>query len=249
MQDQEMTLTEHLTELRNRMVVVIVAVGVLFLGGFFVSKPVLHWLMVRAHIPRIVVIGVPEAFFALLKVDLVMSLVVASPLIIYEVSAFLLPAMTPSERKVVAMIAGPGLVLFLAGMSVGLLVFVPIILKVMLSFVGHGLTELWSLNNYLSFITYLTVPFGFVAEFPLVAGVLTHVGIIEPNLLKKYRRYALLLSFLMAAIIAPPDALSMIVIGLSIYLIYELSAIVSRIVYRNRVTRSGMPDVMGDDLD
>jgi sec-independent protein translocase protein TatC len=241
-----MSLTEHLTELKNRITVVLVVLGVLFLGGFFVSQPVLHWLVERAHVKHIIVIGVPEAFFALIKIDLIMALIVASPLILYEASSFVMPGLTSTERKVVAVIVGPGLLLFLAGMAVGFWVFVPLVLHVMLKFVGQGVAEYWTLSNYLNFIIYLTVPFGFLAELPLISGLLAHLGIIEPAMFKRWRRYALVLSFLIAAIVAPPDALSMIVIGSAIYLVYELSHIVARIFYRSQeAAPSTMPEPWG----
>lgn len=233
MNDGDMSLQEHLTELRSRLLVIIVVVGGIFLAGFWVSQPVLHWLVERAHVKHIVVIGVPEAFFALIQVDLIMSLIVGSPLILYEIAAFVLPGLTETERRVVAVIVGPGLVLFLAGMAGGFFVFVPLVLHVMLTFVGPGISEFWTLSNYLNFVIYLTVPFGFLAEMPLVSGVLAHLGLIRPDAFRRYRRYAILIAFFIAAIVAPPDALSMLVIGTAIYLVYELSYGVARIVYRS----------------
>ncbi|PSR22223.1 MAG: twin-arginine translocase subunit TatC [Sulfobacillus acidophilus] len=232
MYDREMSLTEHLTELRRRLIVVVVTVGILFLGGFYPSRPVLHWLVVRAHVKHIIVIGVPEAFFALIKVDLMLSLVVASPVILYEVAAFVLPGLTDVERRVVGLVVGPGLALFMGGMAAGFFVFVPLVLHVMLTFVGPGVGEYWTLTNYLNFITYLTIPFGFLAELPLISGILAHLGLISPAMFRRYRRYAIVISFLIAAIIAPPDALSMLVIGSAIYLVYEASYVVARIFHR-----------------
>jgi sec-independent protein translocase protein TatC len=192
----------------------------------------MHWLVERAHVKHMIVIGVPEAFFALIKVDFMMSLVVASPLILYQAAAFVLPGLTEAERRVVGVVLGPGLILFLAGMAGGFFIFVPLVLHVMLKFVGPGVSEYWTLSNYLNFITYLTIPFGFMAELPLISGVLAHVGLVDPKLFGRYRRYAILVAFLIAAIIAPPDALSMLVIGSAIYLVYELSHLVARVFYR-----------------
>ncbi len=247
MDDREMSITEHLTELRRRITIVIVTVGVLFLGGFFVSRPILHWLVARAHVKHIIVIGVPEAFFALIKVDLMLSLVVASPVVLYQVAAFVLPGLTDRERRVVGAVVGPGLILFLAGMAGGFFIFVPLVLHVMLTFVGQGVAEYWSLSNYLNFITYLTVPFGFLAELPLLSGILAHLGIIEPSMFRRYRRYAVVMAFLIAAIVAPPDALSMLIIGSAIYLVYEVSHGVARVVYRKRQrpARSSVPEPWG----
>lgn len=230
----EMTLSGHLTELRNRLAWTIGVVGVLFLGGFFVSEPALHWLVHRAHVKHIIVTGVPEAFFALIKIDLVMALIVASPFILYQSAAFILPGLTEVERKVLVVVLAPGLALFMAGMAAGFWVFVPLVLHVMLTFVQGGVSEYWTLTNYLNFIIYLTVPFGFLAELPLLSGILAHVGLIQPSMFRRYRRYAVVVSFLIAAIVAPPDALSMIVIGSAIYLVYEVSHIVARVFYRRK---------------
>lgn len=227
-----MSLTEHLSELRQRLVVVMALVVGLFLPGFFVARPMLHWLVLRADVPHIIVIGVPEAFFALIRVDFMMAVILASPVLIYQAAAFVWPGLTEHERKVVEAVLGPGLGLFVTGMAGGFFIFVPLVLHVMLSFVGQGLSEYWTVTNYLNFIIFLTVPFGFLAEMPLVAGVLARVGLLHPAVLRRYRRYAVLAAFLIAAIVAPPDALSMIVIGSAIYLIYEVSAVVARIFYR-----------------
>jgi len=232
MNDRDMSLTDHLTELRNRLAVSLVVVGMLFLGGFFFAEPVLHWVVRRAHVKHIIVTGVPEAFFALIKVDLVMALIVSSPVILYQAAAFVMPGLTQLERKILVVILGPGLALFLVGMGAGFWVFVPLVLHVMLEFVGHGISEYWTLSNYLNFVIYLTVPFGFLAELPLLSGILSRLGLIQPSMFRRFRRYAIVVSFLIAAIVAPPDALSMLVIGSAIYLVYEVSHIVSRVFYR-----------------
>ncbi len=235
MPDREMPLIDHLSELRQRLLLTMIVVGGLFLGGFFFARPVLGWLVMHAHVKHVVVIGVPEAFFALIKVDFIMALVISSPLIVYEAAAFVRPGLTSGEKRIAAVLVGPGLVLFLGGMAGGFFIFVPLVLRVMLSFVGQGVSEFWSLSNYLNFIIYLTIPFGFLAELPLISGVTAHLGILPPALFLRYRRYAILIAFLIAAIVAPPDALSMLIIGSVIYLVYELSHIVARIFYREAV--------------
>ncbi len=234
LQDQEMSVSEHLGELRRRLLILVGVVGVLFLGGFFVSKPVLRWLIVRADVRHIIVTGVPEAFMALIRVDFMMALVLASPVILYQTAAFIWPGLAERERAIVGVVLGPGLGLFVVGMGVGFFVFVPLVLRVMLSFVGEGLAEYWTITNYLNFIVFLTIPFGFMAEMPLLAGILARIGLLQPRMMRRYRRYAIVIAFLIAAIVAPPDALSMTVIALALYLIYELSAVVVYLVYRQR---------------
>ncbi|MCL4496140.1 MAG: twin-arginine translocase subunit TatC [Firmicutes bacterium] len=232
MNEKRMTVTEHLTELRNRLFIILGAVAVIFLVGFFYTRPVLHWIISHTPVHHVIVTGVTEAFFALIKLDLAMSLILASPLILYQLSAFVLPGLTQVERRVVGVIAGPGLGLFLIGTAVGYFVFIPIVLRVMLSFTGHGIEPMWRLGSLLSFIIDLSVPFGIVAELPLISGVLSHLGLVHPTMFSRYRRYAILLSFFIAAILAPPDALSMTLMALPIYLVYEISALVARFTYK-----------------
>ncbi|POB09515.1 twin-arginine translocase subunit TatC [Sulfobacillus sp. hq2] len=249
MNDREMTLTEHLTELRNRLFVILGAVAVVFLVGFFFTRPVLHWIIQHTPVHHVIVTGVTEAFFALIKLDFAMALILTSPLILYEVASFILPGLTPVERHVVGVVVGPGLVLFLVGTAAGYFVFVPIVLHVMLSFTGHGIQPMWRLGSLLSFIIDLSVPFGIVAELPLVSGVLAHLGLVQPIMFRRYRRYAILLAFFISAILAPPDALSMTLMAIPIYLVYEISALVARLAYKAPATTvaatSGPPDAEG----
>ncbi len=233
MNDREMTLTEHLTELRNRLFVILGAVAVVFLVGFVFTRPVLHWIIRHTPVHHVIVTGVTEAFFALIKLDFAMALILTSPLILYEVASFILPGLTQVERHVVGVVVGPGLGLFLLGTAAGYFFFVPIVLKVMLSFTGHGIQPMWRLGSLLSFIIDLSVPFGIVAELPLVSGVLAHLGLIQPRMFTRYRRYAILMAFFIAAILAPPDALSMTLMAIPIYLVYEVSAIVARLAYKS----------------
>jgi sec-independent protein translocase protein TatC len=238
MQDREMPLEEHLEELRRRIFTMLVAVLAGFLAGYFVARPILHWVMTRVGVHHVVAIGVTETFFALLKVAFFVGMVLASPVILYQLAAFILPGLLPHERRVLYYVFGPGLVLFMAGMAGGFFWIVPLVLRIMVSFTGGGITAMFSISSLLSFVINLTLPFGIVAELPLVAGVLARLGIVTPTWLERQRRYAVLLAFLMAAILAPPDALSMILMAIPIYLVYELSALVVRVMWRARESRS-----------
>lgn len=239
MTDPAMSLTEHLAELRTRLFVIIGTVAVLFMGGFFFVRPILNWVIRTTPVHHVIVTGVTEAFFALVEVDLVLSLIVASPVILYEVVAFVLPGLTSAERRVLVVVAGPGLILFILGAAAGYIWVVPLVLKVMLSFTDATVEPMWRVGSLLGFIIDLSVPFGVLAEFPLAAGVLARLGILNPNIFRTYRRYAVFLVFLMSAIIAPPEASAMVLMAIPIYLMYELSAFVARVFYRAPYSNQG----------
>lgn len=247
MADREMSLTEHLSELRNRLFVMIGTVAVLFMGGFFFVRPVLNWIIHNTPVHHVIVTGVTEAFFALVEIDFVLSLIVASPVILYEIAAFVLPGLTRLERRVLLVVAGPGLILFVLGTAAGYFWVVPLVLKVMLSFTGSTVEPLWRLGSLLSFIIDLSIPFGILAEFPLVAGVLARLGILNPDIFRRYRRYAVFVVFLISAIIAPPEASAMLLMAIPIYLMYELSALVARMFYRAPYVENNYPAVPSED--
>lgn len=250
MQDREMPLEDHLEELRRRLALSLVAVGLCFGVGFFVSRPILNWFITQSPVHHVIVTGVTEAFFGIVKVDAFLSVAAASPVWLYQAAAFVLPGLTPAERRVVGAVVGPGVLLFAAGAAAGLFWFVPVVLRVMLSFTGGPVTAMWTLGKYLGFIFGLMIPFGLLAELPLVAGVLAHFGLLPPEVLGRGRRYAVLAAFVVAAILAPPDALSMVVVAIPLYLLYEVAVLVARWFYRPPADASaaaGPPARVGGD--
>jgi sec-independent protein translocase protein TatC len=234
--DREMPLTEHLEELRHRLFVIAGSVLVAFVGAYFVARPVLRWMLAVVGARHVVAVGVTETFFAILEVAFILALIAASPVILYQLAAFVLPGLTAAERRVVSVVLLPGLGLFAAGAAGGFFIVVPTVLRIMLSFTGNGITALFTISSVLQFILTLTLPFGLVAEMPLVAGALANAGILAPGWFERQRRYAIVIAAGIAAILAPPDALSMRIMAVPIYAIYEVSALVVRFAYRRRVT-------------
>lgn len=236
MRDRVMPLTDHLEELRRRIFIILGAVGAGFFVGYFVAHPILIWMLQVVRFPHVIVIGVTEAFFAMLKVAFIVGLVIASPIILYQIAAFVMPGLTPAERKMVGWVLVPGVVLFVGGMAAGFFLIVPTVLHIMLGFTGPDIKATFTLSSVLSFVINLTLPFGVIAELPLVAGSLARLGFLSPAWFERQRRYAIVLAFFIAAIFAPPDAVSMLLMAIPIYLIYELSALVVRLMWRESST-------------
>ena len=230
--DREMPLEEHLAELRRRIFIMGAALLVGFIGSYFVARPVLDWMLRVAGLHRVIVVGVTEAFFSMLKVALILAVAVSSPIWVYQITAFVAPGLKPSERRVVGLVTVPGLLLFLAGMAAGFFWIVPAVLRIMVSFTGGMIVQRFTLSSVLAFLIGLTIPFGVIAELPLAGGALSRLGIVSPGWYARQRRYAILMAFTIAAILAPPDALSMILMAGPIYLVYELTAVVARLAWR-----------------
>jgi sec-independent protein translocase protein TatC len=246
MRDREMPLEDHLQELRVRILISLAAVVVGFGIGYVTARPVLAWILLRVGLPHgVIVTGVTEAFFAVLKIAFVIGLVLASPVILYQAAAFVFPGLLPHERRAVSILVVPGLLLFLAGMAAGFFWIVPVVLRIMLSFTGPDVRPFFTLGKLLSFIFNLTLPFGVIAELPLVAGALARLGILSPAWFERQRRYAVLIAFVLAAALAPPDAVSMLLMALPIYLVYELAALVVRLAWREKAAFEGVTDIDG----
>ncbi len=227
-----MPLEDHLAELRRRIVIVGGVLVVAFIGSYFIARPVLIWMLRAVGLRRVIVVGVTEAFFSMLKVALILAVAVSSPIWVYQVAAFVAPGLLPRERRLVAIVAGPGVLLFAAGLAGGFFLIVPAVLRIMASFTGGMIAERFTLSSVLAFMIGLTLPFGVMAELPLAGGALARMGLVSPGWYARQRRYAILTAFAIAAILAPPDALSMILMAVPIYLIYELTALVARLAWR-----------------
>jgi sec-independent protein translocase protein TatC len=230
-----MPLLDHLEELRSRILKSLAALAAAFIVGYLVARPMLRYIEYVTRVHQLYVYDVPEAFFGIVKLSLIAGFVLASPVIFYQVAAFILPGLVARERRLLAIVFAPGVLLFAAGMAAGFFWIVPPVLHIMLSFAGPGILPRIRLSSLLSFVIGLTVPFGFVAELPLVSGVLANLGLLSPRWFERQRRYAVLLAFVAAAVITPPNtALAMLAVGIAIYAIYELSAIVVRLAWRPR---------------
>ncbi|MDA8199754.1 MAG: twin-arginine translocase subunit TatC [Thermaerobacter sp.] len=235
--DREMPLEDHLAELRHRIFIMGGALLVAFIGSYFVARPVLIWMLHTVGLHRVIVVGVTEAFFSMLKVAFILAVAASSPIWVYQMAAFVVPGLLPHERRLLAIVAVPGLLLFVAGLAGGFFLIVPTVLRIMASFTGGAIVQRFTLSSVLAFMIGLTLPFGVIAELPLIGGALSRMGLVSPAWYARQRRYAILVAFTIAAILAPPDALSMILMAVPIYLVYELTALVARLAWRG-----GPPD-------
>ena len=242
-EDRNMPLTEHLDELRKRIFFSLIAVMIAFVPGYFLARPGLFWVLhhIDLHHP-IVVLGVTEAFYTTLKVALILAMIIASPVVIYQIVTFLTPGLYASERRVVVTVVTVGPVLFIGGVILGYFLFIPFILKMMLSFTGNGLRPLFQLTQLVGFLLDFTIPFGILAELPLLVAALSRMGLVSPAFLEQQRRWAMMASALVGAMIAPPTSiLGTLVIAAGLYVLYELSIGIARWTWRGKVTSRNPP--------
>lgn len=231
--EKVMTLVDHLSELRNRIVVVLVAVAIGTAIGLWQAGRIISFL--KAPLPTdepLVFTGLGDAFFINLKVALVFGIILAMPVILYEVWAFVSPGLTAKERRLARPWVPLALFFFVLGVVVAYVVL-PYASNFLLSFQSADLQALITAEAYFGFVTTMFLVFGLAMEFPIVLVLLSKVGIVTSPALAARRRQALLVIAIVAALATPGgDPISPIILGLTMYALYEVSIQLVRITGR-----------------
>jgi sec-independent protein translocase protein TatC len=239
-----MSVVEHLSELRRRIFICILAVVIGGAVGFYFAPDAIIFL--KAPIDQTLFFTAPSsAFFLRLKVALMIGIALASPILLYQVWAFIAPGLTPRERRVTLPWVPLGLVFLAVGIAVAWFVL-PFAVSFMLGFAIPGVLDpLITADAYFGFVTNLFLAFGLVMEFPILLVMLSKVGIVNADRLRRNRRYVFLGIFVFAVVVTPGgDPYSPTVMGAVMYLLYELTI---RLVARgDKQSRDGTAEVEAD---
>lgn len=239
MPEAKMPFTAHLAELRKRLIICFVSIGIGFLGAYAFSSQIFEWLVqpLIAVLPpgdKLVFTALPEAFFIYLKTSLIAGIVLASPVIFYELWMFVAPGLYQKEKKFVLPFVMISSLLFVGGALFGYYVVFPVGFRFLVGFSTENIRALPSLQLYLSFCLKLLLGFGLVFELPVLAFFLGWAGIINSRMMAKNRPIAILIIFVISAIITPPDVVSQIMLAVPLYLLYETSIIIVKITGREK---------------
>ncbi|MDD5524951.1 MAG: twin-arginine translocase subunit TatC [Smithella sp.] len=240
-EEHKMSLTEHLVELRKRLTNSLIALGIGFGVCYYykdwifdiVTRPLTQVLPKNSYL---VYTGLTEAFFTYMKVAFFASLIITSPFILYQIWKFIVPGLLPKERKYVVPFVISSSLLFITGVLFGYFVALPPAFKFFVSFNNQYLQAMLSFKDYLSlFVTFL-LGFGVSFELPIFMFFLAKLGIVNAKMLSKQRRYAILVIFVVAAILTPsPDALSQVLMAIPLMFLYEVSIFVVKFAEKKKV--------------
>jgi len=233
-EDEKLPFTGHLEELRRRLIICFVSIGVAFAGCYLFKERLFEVLMnplVKVMKPgqNLVFTGLPEAFFTYLKVSLLAGILIASPVIIYQFWLFVAPGLYEREKRLLIPIVLLSTIFFVGGALFGYFIVFPYGFKFFLGFATEIIRPLPSMKEYMSFSSKLLIAFGLVFELPLVITFLAKLGIVSVDFLKKNRKYALLCFFIGAAILTPPDVVTQVMMALPLMVLYEISIIGARV--------------------
>jgi sec-independent protein translocase protein TatC len=229
-----MSLIEHLDELRSRIIVVAVAVGVAAVAGFFLADPII--VALRRPLPdggaELIQLTVGEAFGVRIQLALMTGIALAMPVILYQVWAFVTPGLTPGERRLVWPLLLVAILLFAGGVALGY-VLIPVAINFLLDFSLPGVEPMLALGDYVSFVTTLMIAFGIALEFPVVIYLLARLGILSYAFLASRRRWVVLLIALFAVVITPGDIfLGSATLALVMYGLFEITLQLIRMLGR-----------------
>ncbi|MCM0756730.1 twin-arginine translocase subunit TatC [Desulfovibrio aminophilus] len=231
-----MSLLDHLGELRKRLTKCVYAVAVGFFACYSFAEDIFNVML--APMAGILTDGhfqytsPPEAFFTYLKVALVAGIFLVSPYIFYQIWAFVSPGLYEHERKWIIPITIVTAVLFVSGALFGYFVVFPFGFEFFASFANEKIQFIPKLNEYTTFCLQLLLAFGVVFEMPLFMLILARLGVVTAEKLKKSRKYAILIIFIVAAILTPPDPFTQTLMAGPLVLLYEISIWLAKVFGR-----------------
>lgn len=252
-QEQDrMSIVEHLDELRRRIMISVIAIGV-GVAVAFIEK---DWVFRIIMAPLDRALGKPstlltlsptEPFMSVLKVSIYFGLLLALPILLWQVWAFIMPALYENEKKRVLPYVLFTTVLFAAGVVFGYYVVLPIGLRFLVGYGGDIFNQQQRAGEYISFVTLFLLAFGVVFEMPAVMVLLGSAGIVSHRRMRSSRKYALIGIAFAAMVLTPSqDPVSMLLMMGPLVLLYELGIVLSRIVDRRRVKRRAAAEALAD---
>ncbi len=234
--EKNMTILEHLEELRNRLIVVLIAIAVATVVSILFAGWVFEVLEgpARAAKPDLTLIYTApmEMLSTYLKVALFSGIILATPVIVYEVAAFVAPGLTKQEKRYLLMLLPGVFVALVCGLVFAYFVVVPTALRYLLAadFLAPYAEPFIKISDYLEFVTNLLLAIGVSFELPIVVFFLSKIGIVNTQRLSKYRKYAILVAAVAAAVITPtPDPATQMLVAVPLYFLYEIGVLLSRV--------------------
>lgn len=232
----EETFISHLVELRDRIIRAGLAVIVVFVGLVYWAPDIFRLLArpLMQNLPKdgkMIVTDVTGSFFVPMKVTMLVAFVIALPIVLYQIWAFVAPGLYQHEKKLVGPLVGSSYTLFLCGMAFAYFVVFPTIFRVMAHYnapLGAEMTT--DIDNYLSFVLTMFIAFGVTFEVPIVVVLLVRMNVVTLNKLKEIRPYVIVGAFVISAVVTPPDVFSQLILAIPLIVLYEAGIIAARLI-------------------
>ena len=237
--DEKQPFMSHLEELRKRLIICAISVGVGFVIAYIFSERLFQLLVapLREVMPegeKLIFTNLPEMFFAYLKVAFIAGILASAPVIFYQLWLFIAPGLYQKEKRYLLPFVVSSTILFVGGALFGYFIVFPFGFKFFIGFANEYVKALPSVKQYFSFSIKLLFAFGLVFELPVVIFFLSKIGIVTPEFLRKRRKYAILLTFALAAILTPPDVITQCMMAVPLIVLYEIGILVARLARKKK---------------
>ncbi|WP_338447928.1 twin-arginine translocase subunit TatC [Niallia oryzisoli] len=247
MEDKELNVIDHLDELRKRLIISVAAFIVFFIVGFFYVEELYQWITKDLDV-KLIVLGPSDILWVYFMIATVIAVAGTIPVLATQIWLFVKPALKPIERKVSLTYVPALFFLFIIGLCFGYFVIFPTIMGFLIELGGEMMATNFTAEKYFRFILTTTVPFGVLFELPVVLMFLTSLGIVNPYVLSKIRKYAYFVLIIVAIVISPPDFMSDFIVAVPLLFLYEISVNLSKFVYKRKLKKEKQREAeFGDD--
>ncbi|NHN35210.1 twin-arginine translocase subunit TatC [Paenibacillus agricola] len=232
-----MTFIGHLGELRKRIILVLVVLLMAMIAGLFIAPQILHYLKSRPPASDMVwnVFSPWDSAKIYMSVALAFSIVVTLPYILYQIWAFVKKGLEPVEQNAAFMYIPFALISFIIGLCFSYFIVFPMSLAFTTSIAKNlGFSETYGVSQYFSFMFSIIIPVSLAFELPIIVMFLTKLGVLNPKRLNALRRHAYLILVITASLISPPEIISHLMVFIPLVLLYEISIMLSKVVYRRK---------------
>lgn len=232
--EKSMPFTEHLEELRWVLFKSLISVVLFFVISFYFSEYIMDFLLkpLPPESNKLIYLEPAGGFLVRLKVAFTTGLVISLPVIVYQLWSFIGPGLLEKEKRYAPHVVFFTTICFLTGAFFAYFAVIPLGLKFLAKFQTEMIEQNLTINSYLSFIIWLMLVFGLVFELPVLSLFFTKIGLINHRLLRKIRTYAIVVVFILAAILTPPDVVSQVLLAIPLIILYEISILISKIFGR-----------------
>ncbi len=238
--DKPMSFVAHLDEMRSRLIVSLIAIIIITLGSFFFSDHIIKFLTgpyLKTGL-KLNVFNLIEGFMIRLKASLIAGIIIALPIIVYEIYKYIAPAIEIKDRKFIGISVVAALFLLYLGIAFTFFLLLPFAIQILISFTPDDMASIIGASKYLSFVLLFCLAMGIMFELPIIIMILTRIGIITPEILISKRKYALVLIWIIAAVLTPPDVLTQMMLAIPVMLLYEISIIISKLIIKRRIIKT-----------
>jgi len=230
----DLPFLDHVEELRWRLIKSIVAIALTSIASFAVASYLYEWITVPLGDVKLHFTEVTGSFYAYLKLAMYAGVVVASPIVFYQLWSFISPGLYSHEKRMIIPMVFFSTILFLIGGGFCFFVVLPFAIKFLLSYGQEVMTPIITINSYISFAGMLVLAFGIAFELPVVGYFLGKMGIVSSKFLGKIRPYAVVVFLVFSAILTPPDVISQLLLAGPLMLLYEITIILVKVTGKKK---------------